>query len=327
MERRLFIIGTSIDPHIDKVIDFLGADIKVSRFDIDHYPKLSSITFNFHENRIYFGNEEVNVGDLIWYRRIGKISLGEIDVKYRNFAIDEAEHSISGILSSLEKYHPVFINRFRATRNASNKLYQYSVAQRVGLTLPPTIISNSAEHILEYTDNKAIGNFVAKTISKPLIYHDEIIQEFAFTNKLDRKFLLNHVGSIGITPVQLQQEIIPDFELRVTSVGRKHFAVKIQTVDTDDKIRDWRSETSECQYSWFELPDDIEIKLNTLYDELGIDFAASDFIVDVSGKYYFLESNPHGAWLWLEESLEDYRITSYFAEFLESKLLGESRLN
>ncbi len=81
-------------------------------------------------------------------------------------------------------------------------------------------------------------------------------------------------------------------------------------------VRDWRSERLTTTYSWFELPDSIERQLTELLRVLGLDYAASDFIVTEAGEFYYLESNPHGAWLWLEEKLDAPLISRAVADFL-----------
>ena len=56
--------------------------------------------------------------------------------------------------------------------------------------------------------------------------------------------------------------------------------------------------------------------------QLGIDFAASDFIVDPSGQEWFLESNPNGAWLWLEAFEEEFNFTDWFAKQISNLITG-----
>lgn len=54
--------------------------------------------------------------------------------------------------------------------------------------------------------------------------------------------------------------------------------------------------------------------------ELQLKFGAFDFIVDKDGSWIFLEINPNGQWLWLENKL-DLNISSSILKVL-SKLEG-----
>ena len=50
-----------------------------------------------------------------------------------------------------------------------------------------------------------------------------------------------------------------------------------------------------------ELPDEIQLKLLKLHAALGLTFGAYDLIVTPNREYVFLEVNPAGQWLWLED--------------------------
>jgi D-alanine-D-alanine ligase-like ATP-grasp enzyme len=54
--------------------------------------------------------------------------------------------------------------------------------------------------------------------------------------------------------------------------------------------------------------------------QLNLQFAASDFIVDKAGTTWFLESNPNGAWGWLESFVPDLAITDSIAEWILGRL-------
>lgn len=37
---------------------------------------------------------------------------------------------------------------------------------------------------------------------------------------------------------------------------------------------------------------------------LNLQFAAIDFVLDVENRYWFLEINPNGQWVWIEHLVE-----------------------
>lgn len=64
-----------------------------------------------------------------------------------------------------------------------------------------------------------------------------------------------------------------------------------------------------------DLPTDIVIKLHELRRGLGLNWGAVDLIRTPAGQYVFLEINPNGQWLWVEEST-GMQISQSFAENL-----------
>ena len=75
------------------------------------------------------------------------------------------------------------------------------------------------------------------------------------------------------------------------------------------------------------LPPGIERATTRLLEELNLKYAASDFIVDRDGRFHFLEANPHGAWLWLEDALGEARFTSLFAQAIVDTISEEKLYN
>lgn len=78
---------------------------------------------------------------------------------------------------------------------------------------------------------------------------------------------------------------------------------------------DWRKDQLHVEYELFELPKDIKNNLLKLHQAFGLFYGAYDFIVDQSGDYHFLEVNPAGQWLWMEEILK-LNISEHLAQAL-----------
>ena len=104
---------------------------------------------------------------------------------------------------------------------------------------------------------------------------------------------------ISLTPIYLQQYIRKQYEVRLTIIAREVYAVRI---DTKNKI-DWRLDYQNHRYTLIICPEDIIKKCNQMMDDLNLIFGAFDFIVTPEDKWVFLEVNPNGQWLWLEQSL------------------------
>lgn len=65
---------------------------------------------------------------------------------------------------------------------------------------------------------------------------------------------------------------------------------------------DWRRNGAINIYQVIEIPNRIIQLCFNLMDELNLPFGAFDFI-KVGTEYFFLEVNPKGQWLWLEQFL------------------------
>ena len=64
-----------------------------------------------------------------------------------------------------------------------------------------------------------------------------------------------------------------------------------------------------------ELPKNVGNFCSSMLAHYGLHFGAFDFIYSKEGKYFFLELNPNGQWLWLEEQ-SGYNLTKEVADNL-----------
>src|SRR5205807_7867745 len=68
--------------------------------------------------------------------------------------------------------------------------------------------------------------------------------------------------------------------------------------------KDWRAGgAGSCEHEIFTLPEHVEASIRRLMDSLRINFASMDMILTPEEEFVFLEVNPNGQWLWLEEQL------------------------
>ena len=71
------------------------------------------------------------------------------------------------------------------------------------------------------------------------------------------------------------------------------------------------------------LPSHAPVELSeqclSLLDHLGLAYGALDFVLGNDNQYTFLEVNPNGEWLWLEDKL-DYPISDEIADWLTGRV-------
>ncbi|NDW08650.1 hypothetical protein, partial [Dysgonomonas sp. 520] len=106
---------------------------------------------------------------------------------------------------------------------------------------------------------------------------------------------------IEFSPNFFQNHIDKSYDVRVTMVGEKPFAVLIDSQQNNETQTDWRRGEFPLKHININLPDDITSQCVSLLKTLNLRFGAIDFILDKSDNYIFLEINPNEQWAWIEK--------------------------
>lgn len=127
------------------------------------------------------------------------------------------------------------------------------------------------------------------------------IKQGLSSKKVSRDQLSELCDLVKNAPVQLQDYVEKAFELRITVVGTRVFAVKIDSQLNEATKVDWRRFTAMNPHSAFRIPAKVADFCRTFIKEQRLVYGAMDFIVDTTGEYVFLENNSSGQYLWLEK--------------------------
>lgn len=175
---------------------------------------------------------------------------------------------------------------------------QLRLAARVGLKTPATLVTNQREELIEFY-HKHEGNIIAKPFYRTFVESDTGYDTI-LTSKVSRDDLKKNNG-LELTPVIFQEYIEKMYELRVTCVGDNVFAAKIDSQASEKTRVDWRNyDFEKVRHTAYDLPVHIKDRCLDLSKELGLKYGAMDFIVTPNNEYVFLENNPNGQWLWIE---------------------------
>ena len=216
--------------------------------------------------------------------------------KHRHFGSREWQHFLEGSINTLDAD---WINPYFSTINAERKTLQLHLAKTLGFELPATILSNSKEKILEFINSQK--KVIVKPVSHGLVsdsdnsvfsFYTQEIQATDFSSKNERFEL----------PIYLQEKIHNEYDLRVTVVGDKIFPVKILKSGSENNV-DWRKPTIIKEYEKIDIPELLKEKILKLNRSLNLIYSAMDFIY-TGNKYFFLEVNPAGEWVWLDLELK-----------------------
>jgi hypothetical protein len=209
-----------------------------------------------------------------------------------------------------------WVNPRAAARVASNKIHQLEVASRLGFTVPRTVFTNNVGTVLDFISSLRGAPCVHKTIT-PYVCPDG---KQKYTGLIDAATVDACAEEIRCCPSIYQEYIKPKYELRITAVEERFYAAKI--VMKDAAQPDWRSEIRDDIYEPYEVSDSLRDRLVSLQQAFGLIYGAYDFVVDEDGDLVYLEVNPAGQWLWLEERL-DLPISRALARCLTSRCSAE----
>jgi glutathione synthase/RimK-type ligase-like ATP-grasp enzyme len=183
---------------------------------------------------------------------------------------------------------------------ASRKLRQIQVAAAAGLSIPETIVTNSGTDVVDFV--KQYRRCIIKPLSAgSFVYEGK--QWGLFTHQLKLTDLEALLDMVGYAPVMVQRELEKYQELRITIIGDKVFpcAIDTSTSDFQDVRTDWRVIAPEkIPHSLVTIPVSLSHALCSILAHYGLNYGAFDVIQEPDGRYYFLELNPNGQYLWIE---------------------------
>lgn len=231
----------------------------------------------------------------VWWRLKPSLDDPASSTEPARFGAREWRHALEGLESVVPQ--ACWINPRAVDRRTRYKLVQLVEAARSGLSVPATLITNDPRRL-----SQTLALWGDEAIYKPLSRYFQAPDKLLFTNRIDRKLVEEREQNIEAAPGIFQPLIKKAYELRVTCVGRRAFAVRIESQRSGTTSLDWRRDYDSLQYAACKLAPELEKRLLALHCRLGLVFAAYDFIVTPQGEHIFLEVNPAGQWLWLEEA-------------------------
>jgi glutathione synthase/RimK-type ligase-like ATP-grasp enzyme len=307
----VLVITNDHDEHADAVIEELDRRaVPVFRFHPEEFTDAASISMEICNGRIdgeiRNARQRVALHDICaaWYRRSRALfaPLPSLNVLYgdvENFVRVQSNATLSGLFSGLQT---LWVGQPFKLRQAEVKAVQLAEAAKAGLTTPMTLISNDPERATVFVE--ALGDTACAI--KPLIATRVDGEEGArlpLTTILPRGHALD---SVALSPSIFQPYIEKAYELRCVVMGERIFTAKLDSQAHESTRTDWRAgdvEDEQVRHELCDLPKRVQAGLHRLMRSFGINFASIDMIVTPEGEFVFLDLNPNGQWLWLEEEL------------------------
>ena len=311
----ILIVGQRDDPHIASVVHSLS-NCQCEFFVVDSFGEGSDgVQFHISNNVIFdIEGNRFRLHDIksIWWRQkprfvIPTDSMAQLyDYYFAHLEWNQLLDYLSFELSS--KFN---INDRRVSRRIHNKLLQLKYAEDAGFRVPSTLVSNNFDSVSQFIrggDKK----YVFKTLT-PYMPPSGMI---TYTTIIDSQLIDERRDFIKAVPGIFQEFKEKLFELRVTVVGEDVYAARINSRHSQETAIDWRQEIFSDIYSVHILDHQVKSRLLALHKRFGLFYGAYDLIVDNEENYFFMEVNPSGQWMWLEEAL-GFPISESIAEALD----------
>ena len=327
MTGTILILTSRDDLHADIVAAKIAArGGNPYRIDFDTFPGQFEMSVAF-DGRGWRGaivrsgsGDRLALGEVgaVWLRKKADFFFrsGTLAPQERAFAAAEAEHILFSLIYCLDcgwMSHPL------ALRGALWKGEQLQRAAKLGLTVPPSLITDRPEEVKAFARTARHG-LAFKALSSSSLAADEVEAEERMSGGLGTTLLdaadTAALEAVAELPCFFQHYIPKRHELRVTVIGNRAFTARIHSQDDPRTATDYRDFSAEIRYDAAPLPRDVERRCIAFVHSYGLTFGAIDLIVTPDGEHVFLENNPVGQFLFVEELVPELDMTGAVADWL-----------
>ncbi|MFE6053208.1 ATP-grasp ribosomal peptide maturase [Kitasatospora sp. NPDC056446] len=222
----------------------------------------------------------------VWYRRPSDWAAPPgVHGQDAEFARTQARWGIGGILAKLPGAH--YVNHPWRIRAAEHKPAQLDTALAAGFTVPDTIITTDPEEARRFCAEQPGG-----AVYKPLWNSSYRGRDGRPLQVWVAEVTAAEVtDAVAACPHLFQARLAKAFDVRLTAVGTRLFAVRIDSPDLD-----WRRRQDLLTYTPIEVPTPVRRSTARYLRHFRLVYGAFDFAVDTDGRWHFLECNSNGQW-------------------------------
>jgi glutathione synthase/RimK-type ligase-like ATP-grasp enzyme len=293
----VLILSEIQDVHAQAVMAALAAQgAPAELVDLSEFPTRLALSMAFEGGKRQFllrrrggGVLDLDAVGAVWWRRPQSFRPPSgMDQTKQRFALSEATTAFDGLYQALDAF---WINEPARDAVAAHKPYQLALAQTIGLDIPPTLMTNDVEASRAFWREHD-----GEVIYKQFIALPDSWRETRRLKPEDEA----HAASIAHTPVIFQKHVPAVADLRVTAVEGEFFAAAADVREAEYP-QDVRMNIN-AKYEVHELPSETAEKLRELMNQLGLVYGAIDMRLTPEGRYVFLEINPAGQFLYVENA-------------------------
>lgn len=304
-EPLVLVLSNSDDVHVPPVLAALGCEaVRYVRVDTDRAWPDSSVELDVAgpttSGRLHVDGRVIDLSDVtaIWNRRPQTPATPTwLSGDARTFAAEETAAALHGVLRCLDAR---WLNHPDRVRAASFKPAQLNAATSCGFSVPRTYVGQDPMRVRRFVEAVG-GTAIVKLVSPgpPRVASNDPYNVFAHLVSIDD---LGGDEAISSAPAIWQEPVAKSHELRVTLVGDQVLCCAIDSQADAASRTDWRrGDPDTIDHAAVDLDDTTAQRCRALAARYGLEFAAFDLIVTPTGEVVFLEFNPNGQWLWIEE--------------------------
>ncbi len=320
-KNKILVVADRLDLHADKIVEKLYAkNHEVFRFNFADMLSDTSCHWLLTDQEDMqlielHGGHTLNLTEVksALYRKINRVrpiensTENEAEQSFIHYEVREFYEGIARLMNCFWINDPVFLV------NSFWRMPQLSIAKSIGFNVPKSIVTNSPLEMSKFL-NSSTNDFCIKRLTNTRVYPS--INKGLWTTIINKTDYEEFANATKFCSTFVQEYIPKQFEIRLIVIGNKFFASKIYSQDCKNAIMDWRQgQLDDLKQEPYEISEKIKLLSLKLLKRLGLFFGAFDFIVTPDNNYYFLEVNPTGQWLWLENEL-GLQISDCFADYL-----------
>jgi len=296
----ILIVSSLDDDHAVAVMRHLDAiGVEHRLLDLSAFPRTLRLTCALDGagalQRCGFRSDDEEIDllgiETVWWRRPQPFELDDeiATDAHRLFVHEECHEAVAGAWLALDAF---WINDPVADDAASRKLNQLRAASEIGLEIPSTCVTSEPAEAARFIERTGAGNVVYKSFSA----HEHAWRE----TRLLRHDELALLDRVRYAPVIFQEFVPAEADLRVTIMGEQCFAAAIRTAPASYSY-DYRMDLERAAVEPLALPGEVEDQLFALLRRLRLVYGAIDMRRTPDGRFVFLEINPSGQWLFIED--------------------------
>ncbi|WP_434739517.1 ATP-grasp domain-containing protein [Micromonospora sp. SH-82] len=231
----------------------------------------------------------------VWFRRPGTpVAPAHLDDPYATFVVEESRQFVGDVWETLDV--PALPAPRPVVLRAQQKVRQLQLAVRLGFDVPATVVGNDPDAVLDLFGRTG-GTLITKQVGLSAV-GDELMR---YTEPVSHRDLV-HVDGVRHCPFIAQARVPKRVELRVTVVGDRVFTAAVDSQRSNHARHDWRRQDERnTPWSTYDLPEEVAARCVALTRLLGLRYGALDMIVTPDDRYVYIEINPSGQYLWVEE--------------------------
>lgn len=272
-----------------------------------------------------------NNANVIWYRRWYKPSRVPFMDDANNISIINFDKHMSNEMTSTSY---LLFTKFNTTHKKwidyplntnLKKSDVIKVAEKIGLNVPPTIITNSKIRVKEFL--KFQKELITKPITEVLFFEYKKYSFISLTKVISDKNI--DLLPKKFLPSLFQKNILKKYEIRTFFLNNTFYSMAIFSQKNKQTQNDFRNyDTNKPNRTVpYKLPNQIERKLIILMKKLNLTNASIDLIYSAEDdNYYFLEVNPRGQFGMVSKPC-NYYLEKKVANFLKNQNTNEKKIN